>query len=275
MCFFNLIGFVTLLLQLQVLPSQMVAGSFIIPQSEIQPTHYRRGHNPYHQRNDGYPTPTRQTDVSLAASTDDSSSDANTLREKADRLRREVTEFEDSKREKERSDQKARDEILEKKQDERLRYSVVIPILKGDGSTEMERVDFKPRLTEAGDGTSSPSSVVLAVEAPLPLGIILGEDETLPGAVRVDEVVGDGNGAAAGVRVGDLLRACTACQVTMEMPTWQIMAGGIGRPKTSRMMFSTDGRPFEEVMEAVGSNRIDPEERPAWLVLERNVETVE
>lgn len=275
MCFFNLIGFVTLLLQLQVLPSHMVVGSFIIPQSEIQPTHYRHRHNPYHQRNDRYPTPTQQTDVSLAASTDDDSSDANTLREKADRLRREVTEFEDSKREKERSDQKARDEILEKKQDERLRYSVVIPILKGDGSTEMERVDFKPRLTKAGDGTSSPSSVVLAVEAPLPLGIILGEDETLPGAVRVDEVVGDGNGAAAGVRVGDLLRACTACQVTMEMPTWQIMAGGIGRPKTSRMMFSTDGRPFEEVMEAVGSNRIDPEERPAWLVLERNVETVE
>ena len=32
---------------------------------------------------------------------------------------------------------------------------------------------------------------------------------------------------------------------------------------------STDGRPFEEVMEAVSSNRMDPEGRPVWLVLER------
>mmetsp|Transcript_36698 Transcript_36698/g.43855 ORF Transcript_36698/g.43855 Transcript_36698/m.43855 type:complete len:277 (-) Transcript_36698:235-1065(-) len=201
-------------------------------------------------------------------------STANTLREKADQLRREVTQFEDGKRDKERSDQLARDTLLEEKRDERLRYSAIIPILKGDGSTEMERVDFQPRIKASTlDGTASSSSVIMAVQAALPLGIILGEDETLPGAIRVDEVIEDGNGAASGVMVGDLLRACTACQVTMEMPTWQIMAGGIGRPKTSRMMFSTDGRPFEEVMEAVGSNRIDPEKRPAWLVLERNEES--
>jgi len=57
--------------------------------------------------------------------------------------------------------------------------------------------------------------------------------------------------------------------VSMEMPTWQVMAGGIGRPKTSRMMFSTDGKPFEEVMEALVSNKMDPKGRPVWLVLER------
>lgn len=230
--------------------------------------HHRRSIRYLTKNNDSSSFP--QNDPSPKSS---SESAANALREKADQLRLEVTQFEDDKQEKERSKQVARDEIIKKKRDERLQYSVIIPILKGDGSTEMERVDFRPRMTSGIDSTEpSLPSVILAVEAALPLGIILGEDETLPGAIRVDEVVQDGNGAAAGVKVGDLLRACTACQVTMEMPTWQIMAGGIGRPKTSRMMFSTDGRPFEEVMEAVGSNRIDPEGRPAWLVLERSDE---
>lgn len=235
--------------------------SFVISQN---PLHHTNSHNNQHflprgsiiyfaQKNDG--------DDAFSETT------ARSLREKAEKLRLEVTELEDGKREKELSEQIVRNEVLEKKRDERLRYSAVVPILKSDGSTEMERVDFRPRMIDT-DGASL--SVILAVEAPLPLGIILGEDETLPGAIRVDEVIGDGNGAASGVKVGDLLRACTACQVTMEMPTWQIVAGGIGRPKTSRMMFSTDGRPFEEVMGAVGSNRMDPEGRPAWLVLERN-----
>jgi len=107
-------------------------------------------------------------------------------------------------------------------------------------------------------------------EASLPLGIILGESEEYPGAVSVDEVGIGSNGELAGVQEGDLLRACTACQVTMETPTWQILAGGIGMPKTKRFIYSVDGNAaFEEVLEAVGSNRMDPEERPVILVLER------
>lgn len=97
----------------------------------------------------------------------------------------------------------------------------------------------------------------------------MGESEEYAGAVCVDEVGVGSNGGLAGVQEGDLLRACTACQVTMETPTWQILAGGIGMPKTKRFMFSVDGRPFEEVMDAVGSNRMDPEERPVILVVER------
>ena len=54
----------------------------------------------------------------------------------------------------------------------------------------------------------------------------------------------------------------------MEMPTWQLLAGGIGVPKVKRFMFSADGQPFEQVMEAVGSNRQDP--RPVLFVIERN-----
>eukprot|EP00984_Skeletonema_dohrnii_P004981 scaffold1768_cov75-Skeletonema_dohrnii-CCMP3373.AAC.1 len=33
---------------------------------------------------------------------------------------------------------------------------------------------------------------------PLPLGLVLGEDESIPGMTSVDEVAAEGNGAAAG-----------------------------------------------------------------------------
>jgi hypothetical protein len=113
------------------------------------------------------------------------------------------------------------------------------------------------------------SSRIEVCIASLPLGIILGESSKHPGAVRVDEVGIGSNGELAGIQEGDLLRACTACQVTMETPTWQILAGGIGMPKTKRFVYSVDNRPFEEVMDAVGSNRMDPEEKPVILVVER------
>ena len=105
--------------------------------------------------------------------------------------------------------------------------------------------------------------------ASVPLGLVLGESEDIVGAVCVDEVAEGSNGEASGVKAGDLLRACTACQMVMDTPTWQILAGGIGVPKTKRFMYSVDARPFEEVLDAVSSNRMDPEERPAVLVLER------
>jgi hypothetical protein len=55
----------------------------------------------------------------------------------------------------------------------------------------------------------------------------------------------------------------------MERPTWQLMVGGIGVPKTKRFMYSVDDRPFEEVLEAIVSNRMDPDQRPVLLVVER------
>jgi len=74
----------------------------------------------------------------------------------------------------------------------------------------------------------------------------------------------------AGVQENDIVRAITATQTTMETPTWQLLAGGIGQPKTKRFMYSVDGRPLEEVLAAIGSNRMDPDGRDVWLVLERN-----
>lgn len=195
---------------------------------------------------------------------------ARILQEKADQLRREIESFEDSKREQKRKYDEEQRAILKEKQDIRERYSAQVPILKSDGSVAMERCDFPPRLVSSKENNEKKKqSRIITVQANLPLGIVLGQREDMPGFTTVDEVAQGSNGELAGVKVGDLLRACTATQVTMEMPTWQLMAGGIGRPKTTRMMFSTDGVSFEKVMEALVSNSMDPEGRPAWLVLER------
>ena len=205
---------------------------------------------------------------------------AKALQEKAAALRREVEAFEASKQEESDKLETEAREVQREKDDFRLRYSAEVPILKGDGAIVMERCDFAPRMTKIqdaeddddDDAESKPLSRIIAFQAPLPLGIVLGQDEDLPLAQRpttIDAVAEGSNGEKAGVRVGDCLRACTACQVTMEQPTWQLIAGGIGRPKTTRMMFGTDNQPFEQVMDAIGSNAMDPESRDVWLVVER------
>ncbi len=198
----------------------------------------------------------------LSSSNNDNNNIAENLRKQAEKLRKEVKQFE-QKKEKEAEDiQIQENKIKQEKQNEYMRYSAEVPILKGDGSEIMERVQFLPRM-------KGNRSKIIVVQAQLPLGLILGQSEDFPGLTTVDDIAEGSNGQSAGVKVGDILRACTACQVSMEMPTWQLMAGGIGRPKTSRMMFSTDGKVFEEVMDAIVSNQMDPNERPAWLVLER------
>lgn len=196
--------------------------------------------------------------------------------EKAAALRREVEEFEARKQRETRELSEQAERAQREKEKLRLRYSAVVPILKPDGSVSMERCDFSPRMVDAASDNGDapkPISRILAVRAALPLGIVLGQEDPLPGfrmpPVTVDDLAEGGNGANAGIEIGDLLRACTACQVTMEQPTWQLIAGGIGRPKTTRMMSSTDDKPFEEVMDIVASNAMDPEAREVWLVVER------
>ena len=57
----------------------------------------------------------------------------------------------------------------------------------------------------------------------------------------------------------------------MSTPTWQLILGGIGQPKTVRFMYSCDGKrsSFEEVMEAIKSNRMDVGGRDVVIVVER------
>lgn len=204
----------------------------------------------------------RKMTLSLSKNAED---EAQALLEKAEKLRKEVESIQEVKREENQKLEEERQAVVKEKDERRMRYSAEVPILKGDGSVQMERCDFSPRL-KSDDGKLSS---IITVQTNLPMGMILGQNEDMVGLTTVDEIAPGSNAELAGVKVGDLLRACTACQVTMEQPTWQLMAGGIGRPKTTRMMYSTDGKQFEEVMEALVSNSMDPEERPAWLVLER------
>eukprot|EP00571_Detonula_confervacea_P016018 CAMPEP_0172308332 /NCGR_PEP_ID=MMETSP1058-20130122/8956_1 /TAXON_ID=83371 /ORGANISM="Detonula confervacea, Strain CCMP 353" /LENGTH=252 /DNA_ID=CAMNT_0013020717 /DNA_START=998 /DNA_END=1757 /DNA_ORIENTATION=+ len=195
--------------------------------------------------------------------------DTANLLEKARRLRQEVSAIESTKMEKqqvkdaeERARQAEEREAQKQKDKQRMRYSAEVPILKDMGDEIMERVDFPPRLKGG-------KSRIVTIQAPLPLGLVLGEDASMPGLTSVDEVAPDGNGASADIKQGDIVRAVTACQTTMETPTWQLIAGGIGQPKTKRFIYSVDGRPLEEVLDAIGSNRMDVQGRDAWLVLER------
>ena len=235
----------------------------------------------------------------LFENSSNSRSSSDDLREKAAALRREVEEFEASKQKESDQIRQEAETVLRQKEKTRLRYIAEVPILKGDGTVSMERCDFSPprimgvvKCVENDDEEDKEEqqeqvlvpSRILTFQAPLPLGIVLGQEDyggntninsstnmRLP-PITVDDLAGDGSANQAGVRVGDILRACTACQVTMEQPTWQLMMGGVGRPKTTRMMFSTDDKAFEEVMDAIGSNGMDPESRDVWLVVERRTD---
>lgn len=191
-----------------------------------------------------------------------SKEDPNELMAKAQSLRKDVESFEAAKQAAHDQQKKEVEALQAERQQIRERYSAIVPILKPDGSTQEERCDFAPKWPVG-------ESRIMVFEASLPIGVILGESEQFGATTVVDEVANGSKGQVAGLEVGDLVRAFTACKVEMEMPTWQIIAGGIGIPKTKRFMYSADGRPFEEVMDAVGSNRQDPEQRPVLFVVER------
>lgn len=202
------------------------------------------------------PSLTKRRDTRLFNASDD----PEILKSQAAALRKQVNALEEEKNQVARAESAKEEEERKARNERRERYSAEVPILKPDGSTRVERCDFSPVLPEN-------ESFIITCEVPVPLGILLGEHEEYAGVVIVDEVASGSNGESAGIREGDLLRACTACRFEMEQPTWQLIAGGVGRPSNKRYMYSVDGRPFEEVLDAVGSNRLD--ERPALIVLER------
>ena len=190
--------------------------------------------------------------------TDKKDDTADALLDQAAELRREIESFESTKEAIERKAREEKEAIAAEQQARRDTYSAVVPILKPDGSIVEETVDFPPRLEVP--------SYVTTFESSLPLGLLLGEDEET-GMIVIDEIAG--GISPIGLLVGDVLRACSACKMEMTTPTWQLLAGGIGVPKTKRFMFATDGRPLEQVMEAIASNRMDPDEQPVLLVIER------
>ena len=167
---------------------------------------------------------TRPLLLLLHSTTEDN--DAERLREQAQKLRAEIDSFEQSKLSKEQQENRRQEEEQAAVEAKRERYSAMVPILKPDGSVVEEPCDFTPRWK------NEDASYITVVESPLPIGVILGESDLFPGAISVDELGEESNGGKAGLQVGDLVRAFTACRMEMDTPTWQLMAGGIGRPKT-------------------------------------------
>ena len=155
-----------------------------------------------------------------------------------------------------------------------------------DFSEVEEEVSFESLLATAsergGDCVEDTASELLRFDLPLPMGMVIevcdeedGEEEEVEvyaqSRVRVGEVLDGGSAVTGGVKAGDIVRAVTAVQMKMDQPLWQLVGGGIGRPKAVRFMYTTDGKPFEEVMGAIQSNNQDAGGRPAVVVIERAI----
>ena len=83
--------------------------------------------------------------LSSSSPSSEEQEEARRLQAKAEQLRQEIASIEqvrDKEAEEERQQEEA---IVQEKKERRNRYSAVIPILKGDGRTVMEQVDFPPR----------------------------------------------------------------------------------------------------------------------------------
>lgn len=85
----------------------------------------------------------------LLAATED---EAERMKKEAERIRAEIASFERQKAEAVQKEIQEQEQIKLAQQKKRLQYSAQVPILKGDGGTVVERVDFAPRVK---DGTSN------------------------------------------------------------------------------------------------------------------------
>ncbi|KAJ1452678.1 hypothetical protein M885DRAFT_568315 [Pelagophyceae sp. CCMP2097] len=185
--------------------------------------------------------------------------DAETLLEEATRLRREIAEGEAELA----SASAARAPAAAAAPGRPRVLSITLPMSKPDWSVDDVACEFAPRLEGASE--------LVRFDVPMPCGLVL---EDADGEVVVAETLDGSNARAAGLRPGDVLRATSAVRQQMVMPTWQLLGGGIGRPRPFRFIFGTDlagppPRAFEDVLAAVASNRDDEQRRPALLVVER------
>jgi len=134
---------------------------------------------------------------------------------------------------------------------QRLEWGAV-RLVDVDGSTGPLEASFEPVLEQ---------SQLLSVRLDLPLGMLLEEDETREDnanpKIVVAELLEGGSARVGGLEVGDLLRATTAMSMAMSYPTWNLLLGGIGRPKFQKVLLETAGEPFEKIMQALGSNSVN------------------
>ena len=215
---------------------------------------------------------------------------AEKLRSEAAREEAALRDLRDERQQRDDDDATARKQAKKTKRAGPPLLRIVLPMSKPDWTVVEELVEFKPFLTRGGaaapdadggdgadaDADDEAASELVRFEVPVPMGLLLEEGEIV-GSVVVLEVAPDSAAAAAGLRAGDLLRATSAVRQQMEMPTWSLLGGGIGRPRSFRFIYGADlagppPRQFEEVLAALASNRDDPERRPATLVVERAVD---
>ena len=69
------------------------------------------------------------------------------LKEEAQKIRSEINAFEQKKKDVVEKELKEVEQMKQEKQTIRDRYAVNVPILKGNGETVMEKVDFPPRFS--------------------------------------------------------------------------------------------------------------------------------
>ena len=98
---------------------------------------------------------TTRSSTRLYNTTPNENDQAKILQQKAQQLREEVEQFEQSKQEEKKQQQMNQELVQREKEDLRMRYSAEVPILKGDGSVVMERCDFPPRIKGGGNGSDN------------------------------------------------------------------------------------------------------------------------
>jgi len=133
------------------------------------------------------------------------------------------------------------------------------------GATRLVDVDMAPGPLEIDIEPVLPvgTSTLLCARLDMPLGMVLEEEDVdadakVPGLgpqqLRVVEVYDGGAAAAGGIVPGDLVRGTTFVTMGMSYPTWQLIAGGVGRPTLQKQWMPTLGQSFDQVMTAIGSN---------------------
>ena len=131
------------------------ATSFSVTPRHYSPRHYEGSAGGRSSPKRLYRSDATGGSVALSASPRTSSDpaaedEARDLRERAETLRREVGDFLREKDDAIRAEEEERDRFEAERRRTRERYSAEVPILKGDGATEMERVEFPPRIDGGG-----------------------------------------------------------------------------------------------------------------------------
>eukprot|EP00884_Botryococcus_braunii_P018039 jgi/Botrbrau1/4919/Bobra.0122s0001.2 len=137
-----------------------------------------------------------------------------------------------------------------------------LPTCQGTSDISLSKGDSRPRKRVLVDvegayevihvPVKDPESIVVVPVVNLPIGVTFEEGEVV--AVDVEQTPGK-RYVREDVMVGDILRGTSAVMMQQTYPTMNLMLGGVGRPQRRRILFPTEGKPFNVCMAAILSNR--------------------